>query len=308
MGKDITDEEKSMLSDEERAALEAEDDRTPEEIAAAEEAAAKAREEGKTEEQKAAEAEETAKKTQEEADAKAAAEAEEKKETPAGATPAPAAEPAFVLQSEQKHGTIEEIEAKMAALDAKFEDGEVTLTEYNKERAGYVEAITEIKMFGTINAQVQKSAAEKGWKESQSEFFKGYPEYRDERIKNVAFVDAVNRLLASEESKTMTDAKVLEKAREECDAAFYPNGRGTVKKEEDPAPDAEAEKRKALEAAKKAEIDKAAGAKSLSNVPAAEGNLGDDKFDAIDKLTGEAYENAVAHLSAADRAIYAARG
>ena len=67
------------------------------------------------------------------------------------------------------------------------------------------------------------------------------------------------------------------------------------------------EKRTAIEAAKKAEAERAAAVKTLAKVPVSEGNQGDDKYDAIDKLTGEAYENAVAKMSDAERAIYAAR-
>ena len=35
---------------------------------------------------------------------------------------------------------------------------------------------------------------------------------------------------------------------------------------------------------------------------------GVDKYDIIDKLTGEAYEEAVAKMSDAERKVYAARG
>lgn len=66
---------------------------------------------------------------------------------------------------------------------------------------------------------------EKRWKDSQAAFFASNPEYSTERLKNVAFVDAVNRLLAKEESKAMTDAEVFEAAKKECDAVFYPAGR-----------------------------------------------------------------------------------
>lgn len=341
MGK-ITEDELAMLSSEEREALDGDTDvKTTDEIKAEEALhdSAKAREEGagekadgeKTDEEKAAEAAE-AEKLEAEAKAKAATDAEaaaavqaakeaadleaakKAEEAAAAATVIAAkAEPVFILEAEQKHGTKEEIEAKMAALDTKFEDGDVTLAAYNKERAEYVEALTEMKMFDKINAQVQKAAAEKGWKDAQADFFRSNAEYSTERIKNVAFVDAVNRLLATDESKKMTDAQIFEAAKKECDAVFYPNGR-----QKTPAPvpadegktensASQEEKRKAIEAAKKAEAEKAAEVKTLAKVPVSEGNQGDDKYDAIDKLTGEAYENAVAKMSDTERAIYAAR-
>ena len=336
MGK-ITDDELAMLSPEERDALDGDtENKSTDEIKAEEEAAAaaKAKEDGAGEakrviekkaiDEKAAEAEKAeAEKIEEEAKAKAAAEAEEaaaaqaakeaadleaakKAEEAAAAAEAviaPKVEPIFILEAEKKHGTKEEIEAKMSALDAKFEDGDVTLAAYNKERAEYVEALTEIKMFEKINAQVQKAAAEKGWKDAQADFFRLNPEYSVERIKNVAFVDAVNRLLATEESKRMTDAQILEMAKKECDTVFHPSEAPKVENVKDTAAE---EKRAAIEAAKKAEAEKAAEVKTLAKVPVSEGNQ-DDKYDAIDKLTGEAYENAVAKMSDAERAIYAAR-
>ena len=337
MGK-ITDDELAMLSPEERDALDGDtENKSTDEIKAEEEAAAaaKAKEDGAGEakrviekkaiDEKAAEAEKAeAEKIEEEAKAKAAAEAEEaaaaqaakeaadleaakKAEEAAAAAEAviaPKVEPIFILEAEKKHGTKEEIEAKMSALDAKFEDGDVTLAAYNKERAEYVEALTEIKMFEKINAQVQKAAAEKGWKDAQADFFRLNPEYSVERIKNVAFVDAVNRLLATEESKRMTDAQILEMAKKECDTVFHPSEAPKVENVKDTAAE---EKRAAIEAAKKAEAERAAEVKTLAKVPVSEGNQGDDKYDAIDKLTGEAYENAVAKMSDAERAIYAAR-
>ena len=349
MGK-ITEDELAMLSPEEREALEGEtENKSTEEIKAEEEAAAaaKAKEEGageakrtvenktveeKTEEEKAAEAAE-AEKLEEEAKAKAAADAEaaaavqaakeaadleaaqKAEEAAAAATViAPKNEPVFILEAEKKHGTREEIEAKMTALDTKFEDGDITLAAYNKERAEYVESLTEMKMFDKINAQVQKAAAEKGWKDAQANFFSSNPEYSAERIKNVAFVDAVNRLLATDESKNMTDAQIFEGAKKECDAVFHPGGSpkaddGKVDPIEEKRTEIEAaeEKRTAIEAAKKAEAERAAAVKTLASVPVSEGNQGDDKYDAIDKLTGEAYENAVAKMSDTERAIYAAR-
>lgn len=227
----------------------------------------------------------------------------------------PKSEPAFVLEVQGKHGTIEEIEAKLVELDTKFEDGDITLAAYNKERASFVEAITEQKMFSTINAQVMKAAAEKSWKDAQTNFFNDHPEYYTERIKNVAFVDAVNRFLATDESKKMTDAQIFDHAMKECDTVFYPDGRRSKTKDDPKVVDleekrtaaAEAEKKRVLDEAKKLEAERAAGVKTLAKVPVAEGNVGDEKFDAIDKLTGLAYENAVARMSDQERAAYAAR-
>jgi hypothetical protein len=354
MGKITEDELAMLSPEEREALEGETENKSTEEIKAEEEAAAvaKAKEEGageakravenktienktveeKTEEETAAAAAE-AEKLEEEAKVKAAADAEEAaavqaakeaadleaaQKAEAAASQAtvivPKNEPVFILESEKKHGTREEIEAKMSALDTKFEDGDITLAAYNKDRAEYVESLTEMKMFDKINAQVQKAAAEKGWKDAQGEFFKANAEYSAERIKNVAFVDAVNRLLATDESKQMTDAQIFEAAKKECDVVFHPAG--PPKADEDnvvsieekrKAIEVAEEKRTAIEAAKKAEAERAAAVKTLAKVPVSEANLGEDKYDAIDKLTGDAYESAVARMSDAERAIYAAR-
>ena len=294
-------EEKASEAAEAEAAVKAEAEAEAEKL----EAEAKAKAMADAEEAAAAQ---TAK---EAADLEAAQKAEET--ATAETVIAPKVEPIFTLEAENKHGTREEIEAKMTALDTKFEDGDITLAAYNKERAEYVESLTEMKMFDKINAQVQKAAAEKGWKDAQADFFRSNAEYSTERIKNVAFVDAVNRLLATDESKTMTDAQIFEAAKKECDAVFHPNERvkpddsNEQVKPDDSNVSSLDEKRKAVEAAKKVEADRAAEVKTLAKVPVSEGNQGDDKYDAIDKLTGEAYENAVAKMSDAERTIYAAR-
>jgi len=47
--------------------------------------------------------------------------------------------------------------------------------------------------------------------------------------------------------------------------------------------------------------------RGLIRIPIAEGNDGEDEYDALDMLTGMAYENAVAKLSNEERRIYASR-
>ncbi len=305
-------EEKAAEAAEAEGEAEAEAEAKAEAKAEAEAEAEKLEAEAKAKAAADAEAAAAAQAAKEAADLEAAKKAEEA--AVAATVIVPKVEPVFILEAEKKHGTREEIEAKMSALDTKFEDGDITLAAYNKERAEYVESLTEMKMFDKINAQVQKAAAEKGWKDAQSDFFRSNPEYSAERIKNVSFVDAVNRLLATDESKKMTDAQIFEAAKKECDAVFHPEGPPKIDdgnvvsiEEKRKAMDAAEEKRKAVEAAKKVEADRAAGVKTLAKVPVSEGNQGDDKYDAIDKLTGDAYERAVAKMSDEERKIYAAR-
>lgn len=224
----------------------------------------------------------------------------------------PPGTPPFVLKATSKHGTVAEIEAKMVDLDTTFEDGDIKLAEYNATRAEYVEDLTKLKMFDTINQQVQEAAAEEGWKKAQIRFFTANPEYSLERIKNVSIVDAVNRLLQTEESKQMTDDEIFAAAKKECDVVFHPAVIApTLTKEEKEAADkkaaGEAAKKEALEKARKEELAKAGEVQTLARVPVSQSNMSDDKYDALDKLSGEAFEEAVAKLSETERAAYAAR-
>lgn len=216
---------------------------------------------------------------------------------------APGVDPPFVLTTSSDLGTTDEIRAKIAELDAKFEDGDISLAKYNEERAEYVEAITKEKMYAEINEQVMKAAAEKTWKDAQKVFFNENQDFFNVRAKNLVFVDAVNRLLADKKSQAMTDAEILEEAKKEVSPFFAQSG--VQPKNGDGASD-EA-RRKAIADAAKAEQEKAAGVQTLARVPVSKGNEGVDKFDVIDNLTGLAYEEAVAGLSDAERAQYAVR-
>jgi len=337
MGK-ITEEEMARLTDDERAALEGDTDvMSVEEIKAAEEAAAKAaadaamtdeeraakkaeddkiEEEAKAKAQADAEkaaAEQAAKEAEDKrkADDAAAAEAAEKAKAAAAVAPA-APDPAFVLK-EQSAKTAE----ATAALDAKLEEGEITLAEYNKQLRDL--------LYADINEQVLKGAAEKSWKDSQRAFYEQNPEYSGApialegdtpevaaaraRAMNLTLVDAVNTILATDESKKMTDAQIFALAKTRCDGVYKPRQpKGSPSEEAAAKAAAEAAaKKKALDDAKAAELAKATGVKTLKDVPAADSSMADDKFDMIDKLEGDAFQNAIARLSDADRAAYAAR-
>lgn len=309
MGK-LTDDELEMLSDEERAALEDDegadkdekpkdsnaeddeedkDDEEEEKAKADEEAAAKAKED---EETAAAEAAEKAKSDK-------AAEAEDKAAVPPGPPPP------FKLDAKTGK-TLDEISAEIKALDEQFEEGDIALSEYNAKREEALAAKLRIQMYEDISQQVAQQTIENHWKAAQADFFSENAEYFDNAILNAAYVHAVNKLLASDEGKAMSDRMLLLKAKEQVDEALGRTSKATddgkVKDIED-----ERAKRKAIADAKRAEADKGKGNVTLDKVPASKGTH-EDRFDALDKLTGEDFENAVAALTDADREAYERRG
>lgn len=97
----------------------------------------------------------------------------------------------------------------------------VVIIYFDKEKAGRNEAAMTESSYSLKETQ----EVDERWKESQRVFFTENPEYFNEKAKKFAFVEAVNRLLETEESKKMTDAQVFEAAKKECDAIFYPTGR-----------------------------------------------------------------------------------
>jgi hypothetical protein len=163
-----------------------------------------------------------------------------------------------------------------------------------------------IQMYEDISQQVAQQTIENHWKAAQADFFSENAEYFDNAILNAAYVHAVNKLLASDEGKAMSDRMLLLKAKEQVDEALGRTSKATddgkVKDIED-----ERAKRKAIADAKRAEADKGKGNVTLDKVPASKGTH-EDRFDALDKLTGEDFENAVAALTDADREAYERRG
>lgn len=299
MGK-LTDDELEMLSDEERAALEddegADKDEKPKDSNAEddeedkddEEAAAKAKED---EETAAAEAAEKAKSDK-------AAEAEDKAAVPPG--------PPLPFKLDAKSGkTVEELTEDVKRLDEQLEEGDITLSKYNEDRTAALKAIWKIEMFEEINQQVAQQTIENRWKEAQQDFFSENKEYFDNAILNAAYVHAVNKLLASDEGKAMSDRMLLLKAKEQVDEAL---GRASKVTDDGKVKDIDDEraKRKVIADAKKAEAEKAKGVVTLDKVPASKGTH-EDRFDALDKLTGEDFENAVAALTDAEREAYERR-
>lgn len=299
MGK-LTDDELEMLSDEERAALEddegADKDEKPKDSNAEDDEEDKDDEE---EEKAKADEETAAAEAAEKAKSDKAAEAEDKAAVPPGPPPP------FKLDAKTGK-TLDELNAELKRLDEQFEEGDIALSKYNEERGVALQAKWRIETFEEINKQVAQQTIENHWKAAQADFFSDNKEYFDNAILNAAYVHAVNKLQASDEGKAMSDRMLLLKAKEQVDEALGRTSKATddgkVKDIDD-----ERAKRKAIADAKRAEADKGKGNVTLDKVPASKGTH-EDRFDALDKLTGEDFENAVAALTDAEREAYERRG
>ena len=275
--------------------------------ATAEKAAADKAEQEKADTEASNKAEESgAKETEVSAEDKAAAELKEKAATDAAAAieaekqqqPSPKPEiPAFlppipdpVLIPEDK------IKAMQAAADEaqqKFDAGEITYEKFQEARRDLDKATLKNEL---ALEQYQKTR-ESYWQWEQARFFSQNASFQSNRALNSAFAAEVNRILASPEGDKMSDADVLNKAKEavEKDLGFLPK-----KKEEESKPDAEAVRKKALES----HADRTQIPKSLGGLPSAETETAVGKWDYLERLDGAAFEKAVARLSPAEREEY----
>jgi len=306
MGEKISEEAMDLLSDEERAALEADEGAGDDDAGKKNDEEEKTGEnETKAEEEARLKAEEDVRlKEEEDARVKAEEEANKKEGKDKGDEPTPVTPviPPFQLKAGDK--TAEAIDAELTALDEKFEEGDITLKDYNAKRDELTREKWTAETYEDINRQVAAQSVDVRWKQAQQDFYAENETFSTNRHLNAAFVSEVNALLASEEGKKMTDAALLKAARKTVEESL-----GIGKKEEPKADDdREKEKREALAAAKKKEAEKGKDGASIRDLPLAQETEFDDKFDALDKLEGEDFENAVAQMSDAERKAYAHRG
>lgn len=208
--------------------------------------------------------------------------------------------PPFQLDAGEKGKTLDEINAELEKLDEQFEEGDISLKDYNAQRDALNQARFRLEMYEDINRQVAAQAVEIRWKQAQEDFFSEHPEYRSNAVLNAAYVHVVNGLLATEEGKKMSDRAILMKAFETVNESLGIGG----EKSKETTDSGKA----ALKAAKDKEAQKGRDGMSLRDMPKAQEADMSDRFDVLDKLEGEDFELAIARLSDAERKAYARRG
>jgi len=223
---------------------------------------------------------------------------EDQKEEPS----APPVDPIFKLNPGADGKTIEELSAELNKLDEQFEEGDISLKDYNAQRDALNQAKFRLEMYEDINRQVAVQTVENNWKAAQREFYSENRDYIENSILNAAYVHAVNSLLATDEGKAMSDRQVLLKAKEAVEESLG------MKKGEGGKDDQGDAGKAALAAAKKKEAGKGRDGISLRDMPKSQEDESGDRFDALDRLEGEAFEVAIGKLSDSEREAYARRG
>jgi hypothetical protein len=193
----------------------------------------------------------------------------------------------------------EEFEKLKVAFDdakKKFDEGDINYAELDEAKDAYNQA----KWKREYAEESNRSIREARWKWEQENFLndKANKVFLDNETLNVAFVGAVNKIIATEESAKMTDREVLEAAKQKVQKDL-----GVLK----PASDAdtkEKDKAEAIRKAKEKNADKTAIPKDLTGVPEAEENIDENEFAYLDRLEGDKFQAAIDKLTPAQLERY----
>ena len=233
-------------------------------------------------------ADEVAAQTEESTEPEKEAEAEPEKAEPAEVAPVEEVVPK--QQEVPMASPLDDLNAELATIKQKFDDGDISIDEYIDERDRISRAIVKAE----LKAEIASDEVAKSWERSQSDFLKQNGYLRENDIVYDAFAMQVNKILQTPKSRSMTDEEVLTTAKQKVDAAF---GR---------APEPHKKSESPVKKAKSEAADTSRVPQSLRGIPVAEPHDVDgSKFAYLDKLSGVEFEAAIAKLSSDDAARWA---
>ena len=187
---------------------------------------------------------------------------------------------------------LEAIAKQKEELVLKFDDGELTAKEYQLELDKLAKQEREIEQ-AQFKAKLAQEMAEQqqrnAWLATVNQFLSEHAEYRQYPLRYKALDVAVRELAAQEENQGLSGRQILEKAHEQIVEQF-----GLARAEEKPEGN---KRRKPIEAPP-----------TLANVPAASATETEDgrwaKLDRLMETDPERYERELAKLPEADRESY----
>ena len=212
-------------------------------------------------------------------------------EPEAPTTPAPTQQPAQQPPVQDKFGVeLDKLNADMADLKKKFDDGDISIDEYMDSRFAIERKVVKIE----AHQERMQQDAQASWDRANQEFLasEDNKSLRENDVLYGAFATQVNKLIGDPASEAMSDADLLRAARDKVFAAFrIPQGSQPSKDES------------AIRAAKKEAADRGKAPTTLQGVPAAAqaDDVDQSPFAYLDRLSGEQLEAAVAKLSEADQ-------
>jgi len=200
----LSEQDKLYLSPEEIAALEEDDEglddlKTEEALKVEVEAEAAAKEKADAE-------------AKEEAEAAATAEAEKKTEPP------PFVPQIQVVSDEE----LADLKQKYEIAQDEYDDGDIEYSELDKVKDPYNQAKWEKDYSEKSNASMHEAR----WTWEQKRFLDDNADFRNVSALNAAFVAAVNKLISTDDGKTMSDRQVLEAAKESVEKDLGATTRG----------------------------------------------------------------------------------
>ena len=212
-------------------------------------------------------------------------------EPEAPTTQAPTQQPTQQPQVQDKFGVeLDKLNADMADLKQKFDDGDISIDEYMDSRFAIERKVVKIE----AHQERMQQDAQMSWDRANQEFLANEDNkaLRENDVLYGAFAMQVNKLIGDPASEAMSDAELLRAARDKVFAAFrIPQGSQPSKDES------------AIRAAKKEAADRGKATTTLQGVPAAAqaDDVDQSPFAYLDRLSGEQLEAAVAKLSEADQ-------
>ena len=205
--------------------------------------------------------------------------------------PAQAQQPTQHPQVQDKFGVeLDKLNADMADLKQKFDDGDISIDEYMDSRFAIERKVVKIE----AHQERMQQDAQMSWDRASQEFLANEDNnaLRENDVLYGAFAMQVNKLIGDPASEAMSDADLLRTARDKVFAAFrIPQGSQPSKDES------------AVRAAKREAADRGKAPTTLQGVPAAAqaDDVDQSPFAYLDRLSGEQLEAAVAKLSEADQ-------
>ena len=187
---------------------------------------------------------------------------------------------------------LDALNAELAEVKQKFDDGDLSIDEYIEERDRVSRAIVKAE----LKAELASDAVAQTWERSQKDFLGQNTYLRDNDVIYDAFAMQVNKLLADPKSASMSDDALLAAAKQKVDAAFGVKPSEPSRKDESPVRDA-----------KREAADRSKAPKTLRDIPAsaAADDTEQSPFAYLDRLSGDDLEAALMKLSDDDQRRYA---
>lgn len=171
---------------------------------------------------------------------------------------------------------MEAVKEKLGSLSKQFEDGELTLQEYQDQRDAIRDAVNTAKIKAEIGSEHEYQVDEALWMRDVADFLDRHKAYEQDPLLKGFLDQRVKELAAVPENQNWTNRKILEEAHKEIAKRFNVGA----------APAAPADPRRALERSRQPDF--TGVPPNLGAIPnAGNGDASAGEFDAIERAFSE---------------------